>query len=161
MPWSPFRPAEFEVQSSNPTEPTVITSLIDKVHIQAKLVNEVLKQMFFQMQVPQGNQQYGGSYGAQRSHVPMGPMNGMSPMNSMGSMAMMGQGSGPMHGNMMSAGMGKMAMQVSSHTDTSNIHNREHVVLKYAALSSRENIMTFFFVSTVCVGTIYKTMILL
>lgn len=81
--------------------------------VRIPLSQQSFKKMFFQMQVPQGNQQYGGSYGAQRSHVPMGPMNGMSPMNSMGSMAMMGQGSGPMHGNMMSAGMGKMAMQVS------------------------------------------------
>lgn len=72
----------------------------------------------FQMQVPQGNQQYGGSYGSQRGHGPMGPMNGMGPMSSMGNMGMMGQGSGPMHGNMMSSGMspgmGKMAMQVNS-----------------------------------------------
>lgn len=70
------------------------------------------------MQVPQGNQQYGGSYGSQRGHGPMGPMNGMGPMSSMGNMGMMGQGSGPMHGNMMSSGMspgmGKMAMQVNS-----------------------------------------------
>lgn len=62
------------------------------------------------MQVPQGNQQYGSSYAAQRAH---GPMNGMNPMNSMAGMGMMGQATGPMHGNMMSAGMGKMAMQVS------------------------------------------------
>lgn len=72
--------------------------------------------------MPQHNQQYGGSYGQQRSHGPMGgpnsmgPMNGMNPMNSMAGMGMMGQGSQPMHGIMMSSGMGpgmgKMGIQV-------------------------------------------------